>query len=63
MRVAGPGTRIGAYEIVSLRVAGLRTLLELKRLNIPLDPDVIFFVESGEEGSSGPRGSGACQCG
>jgi acetylornithine deacetylase/succinyl-diaminopimelate desuccinylase-like protein len=35
-------------------VAGLMTLLELKRLNVPLDRDVIFLVESGEEGSSGP---------
>src|SRR4051812_1627253 len=35
-------------------VAGLMTLLSLKRQNVPLDRDVIFLVESGEEGSSGP---------
>src|SRR4051794_29105355 len=34
-------------------VAGLMTLLTLKRLNVPLDRDVIFLVESGEEGSTG----------
>ena len=34
-------------------VAGLMTLLELKRLNVPLDRDVIFLVEAGEEGSTG----------
>ena len=34
-------------------VAGLMTLLTLKRLNVPLDRDVIFLVESGEEGTSG----------
>ena len=34
-------------------VAGLMTLLTLKRLNVPLDRDVIFLVEAGEEGSSG----------
>ena len=33
--------------------AGLMTLLLLKRLNVPLDRDVIFVSESGEEGSSG----------
>ena len=33
-------------------VAGLMTLLELKRLNVPLDRDVIFLVESGEEGTT-----------
>ena len=27
-------------------------LLELKRLNIPLDRDVIFLAEAGEEGST-----------
>ena len=35
-------------------VAGLMTLLTLKRLNVPLDRDVIFLVESGEEGTTGP---------
>jgi acetylornithine deacetylase/succinyl-diaminopimelate desuccinylase-like protein len=34
-------------------VAGLMTMLQLKRLNVPLDRDVIFLVESGEEGSTG----------
>jgi len=34
-------------------VAGLMTLLTLKRLNVPLDRDVIYLVESGEEGSTG----------
>ncbi len=33
--------------------AGLMTMLLLKRLNVPLDRDVIFLAESGEEGSSG----------
>ena len=31
---------------------GLMTLLELKRLNVPLDRDVIFLAESGEEGAT-----------
>src|SRR5262245_65089961 len=29
------------------------TILQLKRLNVPLDRDVIFVSESGEEGSTG----------
>jgi acetylornithine deacetylase/succinyl-diaminopimelate desuccinylase-like protein len=33
-------------------VAGLMTLLTLKRLNVPLDRDLIFLVEAGEEGST-----------
>jgi acetylornithine deacetylase/succinyl-diaminopimelate desuccinylase-like protein len=33
--------------------AALMTMLLLKRLNVPLDRDVIFLSESGEEGSSG----------
>jgi len=32
--------------------AGLMTMLLLKRLNVPLDRDVIFLAEAGEEGSS-----------
>ena len=32
-------------------VAGMMTLLTLKRLNVPLDRDVIFLVEAGEEGT------------
>src|SRR6476661_1736079 len=34
-------------------VAGLMTMLTLKRLNVPLNRDVILLVESGEEGSTG----------
>jgi len=34
-------------------VAGLMLLLELKRLKVPLDRDVIFLAESGEEGTTG----------
>src|SRR5215471_14807823 len=34
-------------------VAGLMTLLTLKRLRVPLERDVIFLVESGEEGTTG----------
>jgi acetylornithine deacetylase/succinyl-diaminopimelate desuccinylase-like protein len=33
-------------------VAGLMTLLVLKRLNVPLDRDVIFLAESGEEATT-----------
>ncbi len=33
-------------------VAGLMMLLTLKRMNVPLDRDVIFLAESGEEGST-----------
>jgi acetylornithine deacetylase/succinyl-diaminopimelate desuccinylase-like protein len=33
--------------------AGLMTMILLKRLNVPLDRDVIFASEAGEEGSSG----------
>jgi acetylornithine deacetylase/succinyl-diaminopimelate desuccinylase-like protein len=33
-------------------VAGLMLMLELKRLNLPLDRDVIFLAESGEEGTT-----------
>jgi acetylornithine deacetylase/succinyl-diaminopimelate desuccinylase-like protein len=32
--------------------AALMTMLTLKRLNVPLDRDVIFLAESGEEGNS-----------
>lgn len=32
--------------------AALMTMLTLKRLNVPLDRDVIFLAESGEEGTS-----------
>lgn len=33
-------------------VAGLMTMLMLKRLNVPLDRDVIFLAEAGEEGTT-----------
>ena len=33
--------------------AALMTMLMLKRLNVPLDRDVIFLAEAGEEGSTG----------
>ena len=33
-------------------VAGLMTILLLKRLNVPLDRDVIFLAEAGEEGTT-----------
>ncbi len=32
--------------------AALMTMVTLKRLNVPLDRDVIFLAESGEEGST-----------
>jgi acetylornithine deacetylase/succinyl-diaminopimelate desuccinylase-like protein len=42
----------GTLDDRSHVVAGLMTLLALKRLNVPLDRDVIFLAESGEEGTS-----------
>jgi acetylornithine deacetylase/succinyl-diaminopimelate desuccinylase-like protein len=33
-------------------VSSLMVMLELKRLNVPLDRDVVFLAESGEEGAS-----------
>ena len=36
-------------------VANLMTMLMLKRLNVPLDRDVIFLAEAGEEGTLAPR--------
>ena len=33
-------------------VAGLMVMLQLKRLNVPLDRDVIFLAEAGEEAST-----------
>ncbi|HTU99132.1 MAG TPA: M20/M25/M40 family metallo-hydrolase, partial [Luteitalea sp.] len=33
-------------------VAGLMVMLQLKRLNVPLDRDVIFLTEAGEEAST-----------
>src|SRR5262245_20834365 len=38
--------------------AGLMTMLLLKRLNVPLDRDVIFLAEAGEEGGGGTVGIG-----
>ena len=35
-------------------VAGLMMMLLLQRLHVPLDRDVIFVAESGEEGTTGP---------
>jgi acetylornithine deacetylase/succinyl-diaminopimelate desuccinylase-like protein len=42
----------GALDDRPHLVAGLMTMLWLKRLNVPLDRDVIFLAESGEEGST-----------
>src|SRR4051812_48067741 len=42
----------GAVDDKDNVVAGLMTMLLLKRLNVPLDRDVIFLAESGEEGST-----------
>jgi acetylornithine deacetylase/succinyl-diaminopimelate desuccinylase-like protein len=38
--------------------AGLMLMLQLKRLRVPLDRDVIFVAEASEESSSGPIGVG-----
>lgn len=42
----------GAVDDKDNLVAGLMLMLTLKRLNVPLDRDVIFLAESGEEGST-----------
>ena len=42
----------GALDDKPHVVAGLMTLLMLKRLDVPLDRDVIFLAESGEEGTT-----------
>ena len=42
----------GAIDDKDNLTAGLMTLVMLKRLNVPLDRDVIFLAESGEEGNS-----------
>jgi acetylornithine deacetylase/succinyl-diaminopimelate desuccinylase-like protein len=42
----------GALDDRPHLVGGLMTLLMLKRLNLPLDRDVIFLAEAGEEGST-----------
>ena len=46
--VYGRGTRDDKDNVV----AGLMILLTLKRLGVPLDRDVIFLAEAGEEGST-----------
>ena len=42
----------GAIDDKDNLTAGLMTMLLLKRMNVPLDRDVIFLAESGEEGNS-----------
>ena len=42
----------GAVDDKDNVTAGLMTMLLLKRLNVPLDRDVIFLAESGEEGNT-----------
>jgi acetylornithine deacetylase/succinyl-diaminopimelate desuccinylase-like protein len=42
----------GALDDKPHVVAGLMMLLTLKRLNVPLDRDVIFLAEAGEEGTT-----------
>jgi acetylornithine deacetylase/succinyl-diaminopimelate desuccinylase-like protein len=42
----------GAVDDKDNVAAGLMLMLTLKRLNVPLDRDVIFLAESGEEGST-----------
>ena len=42
----------GALDDKTHVVAGLMTLLMLKRLNVALDRDVIFLAEAGEEGTT-----------
>ena len=42
----------GAVDDKDNVAAGVMTMLLLKRLNVPLDRDVIFLAESGEEGTT-----------
>jgi proline-specific peptidase len=42
----------GAVDDKDNVTAGLMTMLLLKRLNVPLDRDVVFLAESGEEGTT-----------
>src|SRR5687767_11001449 len=42
----------GAVDDKDNVVAGLMMMLMLKRMNVPLDRDVIFLAEAGEEGST-----------
>ncbi len=44
----------GTLDDKSDVIAGIMTMLELKRLKVPLDRDVIFAIEVGEEASTGP---------
>jgi acetylornithine deacetylase/succinyl-diaminopimelate desuccinylase-like protein len=44
----------GTLDDKSDVIAGIMTMLELKRLKVPLDRDVIFAIEAGEEASTGP---------
>src|SRR5688500_10844239 len=51
-RDGGYGYGRGAVDDKDNVAAGLMTMLLLKRLNVPLDRDVIFLAESGEEGTT-----------
>ena len=42
----------GAVDDKDNVAAGLMTMLRLKRANVPLDRDVIFLAEAGEEGTT-----------
>jgi len=44
----------GTLDDKSDMIADLMTMVLLKRLNVPLDRDVIFVSEAGEEASTGP---------
>ncbi len=44
----------GSSDDKSHVAADLAVILELKRLNVALDRDIIFIAESGEEGTTGP---------
>ena len=43
----------GVFDDKSNVIAALQTLLMIHRAKIPLDRDVIFLAESGEEGTTG----------
>jgi acetylornithine deacetylase/succinyl-diaminopimelate desuccinylase-like protein len=45
-------TRNGGYVYGRGTVSALMTALSIKRLNVPLDRDVIFLFEAGEEGTT-----------
>ena len=42
----------GSLDDGRISSPALMTMLELKRLNVPLDRDVIFLAEAGEEGTT-----------